>query len=166
MKTRWMWLYLSGLVAVAFLAELAWYYPRLPQQVPLHFNWAGQPDGWGSKGELLGVSLGLLGFVAVLLSVGLCLVLYLPARLINMPHRDYWLAPERAEVTRRMLVDRTGWISCATILLLVAALHSSLHAPFQQPPKMFSPLVSLVLFLVFVAIWLAELWWRFSHARD
>ncbi|HEX8746277.1 MAG TPA: DUF1648 domain-containing protein [Pyrinomonadaceae bacterium] len=28
---------------------LIYYYPRLPERIPVHWNWRGQPDGWGRK---------------------------------------------------------------------------------------------------------------------
>jgi uncharacterized membrane protein len=31
----------------------AYYYPRLPETIPQHFNLKGEPDGWGGKGSLL-----------------------------------------------------------------------------------------------------------------
>jgi uncharacterized membrane protein len=162
-STRWLWLYLSGLAVAAYLAELAWYYPQLPWRVPLHFSLAGQPGGLGTKPELLACSLSVLAFVVAMLSLTVCLAVYLPARLINLPHHEYWLAPERAKTTRRMLVERTGWISCAVIVLLVGSLHSWLHAPLRQPHAVLSPLISLVVFLAFVAAWGTELLWRFSR---
>jgi len=30
-----------------------YYYPRLPETIPQHFNIKGEPDGWGGKGSLL-----------------------------------------------------------------------------------------------------------------
>jgi len=49
------------LEALAFLGLLLligvaiYYYPKLPDSVPRHFNFSGEPDGWGAKGILLGL---------------------------------------------------------------------------------------------------------------
>jgi uncharacterized membrane protein len=166
MITRWLWPYLTVLVVAAYLADLAWYYPQLPQRVPLHFNWAGLPDNWGTKQELLLWSLGTLALVVAVLAVAVVGTRYWPRHFVRFPRRDYWLAPERVEATREMLTDRIGWFSCATILLLTALLHSSLHAAFRQPPKMVVPLVTLIVYLAFVAIWQAEFWWRFRRRPE
>lgn len=43
-----------GLIGILFLIGLsAYYYPHLPNLIPQHFNWKGEPDGWGSKSFLL-----------------------------------------------------------------------------------------------------------------
>ena len=40
-----------GLMA-AWLLWVCWTFPRLPQKMPLHFGFDGQPYRWGGKGEL------------------------------------------------------------------------------------------------------------------
>lgn len=166
MNTRWMWLYLSGLAVAALLADVAWCYPQLPQQVPLHFDSAGRPDGWGAKQELLGWSLGTVVIMAVLLSPAILLMKFLPPSLINLPRHDYWLAPEREAATRQAMMDRMGWFVGATMVFITLQIHSWLHAAFRQPPRIESPMVSLVIFLAFVATWLTELLWRFCRRPE
>jgi uncharacterized membrane protein len=42
-----------GLSGVILLIALALYYlPRLPEKIPIHFNGAGTPDGFGSKASV------------------------------------------------------------------------------------------------------------------
>lgn len=45
MRSRW----LGYLVAAVAAAVSVWAYPRLPPRVALHWDWSGQPDGYGSK---------------------------------------------------------------------------------------------------------------------
>ena len=43
------------LLGTAFLAWIAWLigiYPELPERIPIHFNAAGEVDGWGKKGMI------------------------------------------------------------------------------------------------------------------
>lgn len=47
---------LELVAAFAVLAHLflaVYYYPRLPDTIPTHFDLYGKPDGWGSKSSLL-----------------------------------------------------------------------------------------------------------------
>jgi len=56
------------LVLAAFAAS-AWFYPNLPERVPMHWNIRGEVDGWGSRASawiMPCVMLGLLGFFAIL----------------------------------------------------------------------------------------------------
>ena len=43
-----------ALFGVFFLVGITTYYfLRLPDTIPQHFNWRGEPDGWGGKGSVL-----------------------------------------------------------------------------------------------------------------
>jgi uncharacterized membrane protein len=111
MKNRtvaWMCL---GAIAAAALAGVAWYYPRLPDMVASHFNARGEADGWTGKQSFALMQAGAIGFVAL---VFVPLVLFLPRipkSMVNLPHRDYWLAPERADQTCREVGDTLLWFA-------------------------------------------------------
>ena len=54
---------LTVLSLIAGIVLVLWYWPQLPAQVPIHFNAAGEADGWGAKGMiwlLPGISLVLV----------------------------------------------------------------------------------------------------------
>ena len=44
---------LAAAILIASFSVVGWYWPRLPASVPVHFNAAGQIDGYGSKLSLL-----------------------------------------------------------------------------------------------------------------
>jgi len=51
MKNRSSWI--TWVALVLPFAYLAWIWSRLPRQVPLHWNWKGEVDRYGSKYELI-----------------------------------------------------------------------------------------------------------------
>lgn len=63
------------------LGMLLFYYPGLPERLPIHFNAAGEPDGFGSKVTLL-VLMGL----AVAMSAGMWALARIPHK-FNYPAR-------------------------------------------------------------------------------
>ena len=89
------------LISVAIgVAQVAFYYPRLPNVVATHFNASGVADGFSSKRthaiEMVSLQLGL-----ALVFLGLSWLLrVLPITTLNIPNRKYWLAPERRETTK------------------------------------------------------------------
>ena len=94
---------LLGLVLIAAGADIAWYYPQLPDQIATHFNGRGQPDGSSGKvGFVVGQGFLLVFMPAFFVGIS-CLIGRLPTSLINVPNRDYWLSPARKAVTLAIL---------------------------------------------------------------
>lgn len=63
MKKRFVLVCVAALVPV--LGMLALVYPELPARVPVHWNAAGEIDGWGERHGLLVHSAFMLGFAAL-----------------------------------------------------------------------------------------------------
>src|SRR6185295_9706960 len=98
-------LVLLGLLYAGFAGFLAWSATELPARVASHFNFAGQPDGWMSRTSYLLVEAALaIGLPLFIVGIS-SLTRVLPARLWNLPHREYWLAPERRKQTSAWLVQ-------------------------------------------------------------
>lgn len=66
MRRRWLGLVITALAAAVSL----WFYPRLPETVPTHWNTHGQPDGYSSRLVAVAIMpialLGLTGLFQVL----------------------------------------------------------------------------------------------------
>lgn len=78
--TRWLLEVVALLALVLGIAAVLRAWPDLPATVPMHFDLAGRPDGWGSRKALL-----LLPGVSIFLYVLLSLVQRLPASWYNYP---------------------------------------------------------------------------------
>jgi len=76
--------WLLELAALAALALGIWAvaraWPELPERIPMHFDLAGRPDGWGSRGTVL-----LLPGASLFLYLMLSAVQRIPARWYNYP---------------------------------------------------------------------------------
>ena len=156
-------LILAVLMAV-MLGLLFFEAARLPETVATHFDGAGRPNGWMKRSSHLIFS-AVFGFTFPLLPLALSLAAFrLPARFINLPHRDYWLAPERRPETHRWLVRQMLWLACllATLHVMIQGLIVAANA--QTPPHLATPMVLVLLggFLAGLATWLMILWRRFS----
>ncbi len=87
------------LMAVVALTQAVWHYQHLPERVAVHFDARGNANGWTTRHQNLVTQCGLVLLVAGLMQ-GLAWGLpRMPANLINLPHRDYWLAPPRRAAT-------------------------------------------------------------------
>ena len=139
------------------------YYPLLPESVPSHFGSEGKADGWMEKDAFL-TFMGILG-VSIL---GLFLVLarllrHIPNSLINLPHRDYWLAPERRTETLERIGDMLAWFGVATLCFFLAILKMSFDAALMEDPRLDEGIMTALLvgYLGYTALWVVRLYARF-----
>ena len=84
---------LSTLVLVG---AAVWFWIAAPDQVPSHFDASGQADDWSSKVETLAILVPLGVGISILFSIR-WIWEKLPAAIINIPNKDYWL--EHGETT-------------------------------------------------------------------
>lgn len=105
-----------GLLLILTSASLAFfvYYGQwFPPTLAVHFTMAGEPDGWTDRIKFIVIasSLSMMVPALVVTCVGV-LPRVLPIGAVNLPNRDYWLAPERREATLRRLLFFALWLGC------------------------------------------------------
>ncbi len=153
-------------LCLSFLVYLAWSAPLLPERVATHFGSGGQPNGWMSRSMHL-LFMGALGVGLPLVSAVLALVVRLvPARFINVPHREYWLSPERQSQTCTYISRQLLWLACLEVVFFAGMqfliVEANRTAPVQLPMERFLPMVGG--FLVAVAVWIIVLIRHFAKA--
>jgi serine/threonine-protein kinase len=160
-------LWIMFLLWVLFGALLAATYDQWPEHVATHFNLEGDPDGWMGRETNIAVYLAL-GFAMPLILYGIfSLVGIFPTRFVNMPQRDYWLAPERKAVTMRELRRQSLWLGCLMLLFFAGLYVLALEANQQNPVKLSVKSMLLLLggFLSGVAVWVVLFYRRFWKAE-
>src|ERR1035437_6154230 len=154
--------FLLGLVLVS-LVEAARQWNLAPGRIPSHFDAAGRPNAWSSRGEFFAFQIAVtLGVAALFVGVA-WLLKSTPARLINLPNKSYWLAPERRGETMYRLASSFEVFACATVLLLLVVfeLTSLAGRGGTLDTSVFLPV--LVLYLVFSAVWTVVLIRTFAN---
>jgi hypothetical protein len=96
-------LLIAASAAVYFVATW-WAVGRLPETgVPMHVNASGETDKFSTRAGAISYFAGLGGFLVVLAVGVVCLCWFVPVRFFNIPNKEYWTAPERAPVVKRMV---------------------------------------------------------------
>jgi hypothetical protein len=98
-----------------------------------HFNFQGEADRFAPKVDFftsqLKVALTVIG-LSVLTEV---LLLITPARSINLPNREYWMAPERRDIFMDRISSFVSMTFGTILLVILAGLELSVLANLQQP---------------------------------
>lgn len=146
------------------LGQLLWYWPRLPEIVPSHFDASGAPDGWMARGAFLTMLAVLTLFLLGTFAMAVHLVRRAPVALINLPNKDYWMAPERAAESRRTVVREMFKIAAATQALLIVITQLSFDVALERRAGLGSASwIALALYLGFTLWWLVALFRRFRR---
>jgi serine/threonine-protein kinase len=134
---------IGGLFALA-AARCAAVYDALPPTMASHFDAAGRPNGFMPRDGFLG-SFAFIGGFTVLLLLGIpWLGRALPPALINVPNRDYWLAPQRLPQVHAKLTTWAAWFACGTTAFLIAVLELVLRANLTRTPLANEAMVALL----------------------
>ena len=149
---------------LALAAALALTYHQLPQRVASHFDAAGAPDDWMSRPWHVGLMQGAaLGLSALLMGI-FSTIRFFPAWCINLPHKEYWLAPERRGATMDFLLRMGAWLATFETLWLLAIHLLVVAANRTQPVRLTSGIWGLLLgFLAVIGGWMFTLFWRFQR---
>ena len=149
-------------VVAAYVAVLARLALTLPDRVPLHFGAGGDADRWGSRTEAL-VTWTVVGVVT--LGGGALLARHATGgsgALLNLPHKDYWLAAERrADFRRRFEGDMLGFVAWTGLLLVVLMLVTGVSAVEDGSVPGWWFWLSLAVYLTGTAAWLVWLLRRY-----
>jgi uncharacterized membrane protein len=157
-----------GLLAAVGLIYFSLLYPQLPESMASHFNASGAPTAWMPKSGFF-----MLIFI-VSLAAGVPVFLVprsmakLPNDKINLPNKEYWLAPERRIETMQYLGTQMGWFGCALLAPLLSGLYIAVAANFRPAHHFDSGSFYVVLgaFLAFIIFWLVRLFSHFSGVPD
>jgi uncharacterized membrane protein len=139
----------------------------LPDQAAIHFRSGGEPDAWASKWTNALIFLLIqMPLFALFISVGR-LTLNMPARLLSLPNKDYWLKPEnRAELEARFgaLMEEFGFV---LFVFLFAVGLLALDANLSEPVRLNEPvfLACFVAFMLYVPFWLVKVFRRLKVRR-
>ena len=130
--SRFLILLLTGL---AFL-QARYFAQRLPEQVASHFDAAGRADGWSSRDSFLALNLAFVVGMALLFLGVTVLINKVPNDWINLPNKDYWLAPERRAATLDAISGQMEWLAAATVALMLGLTQLTIQANLESAPAL------------------------------
>lgn len=155
------------LLYAAAIGQLAWIGSQMPAVVATHYDVAGHPNGWMTRAGMIGFQLAILAVTAGAF-LGLPVLLgRLSPNLINIPHREYWLSPERRAASLTALQNWMAVLGCGVVFLMMAVTGLLQHANRVTPPRLSTPALLACLggFLVYIVGTMIALYRRFPRPQ-
>ncbi len=152
-------LYIGFLLYVDQTASL------LSGRVATHFGIDGQANGWMSgSGYINFIRLFGLALPGFTVAIGF-LTRFLPAGMINIPNRDYWLAPEHRASTSASVLGSCLWLACLEVGFVGGMHYLTVVANRSTPAHLPSGglLILLGMFVVGLVLWIVALVSRFRR---
>jgi hypothetical protein len=139
----------------------------LPSTVAAHFAVDGAADGFMPRGQYVAFMMGLVIAVPTHVFWTARLASRLPLRFINLPNKQYWLAPERRAATLASLGAFGVWVACGLLGVLCVAHWLVVRANLEHPPRLEqAPLIAIVAaFLLALFVGIAVVLRRFLRVR-
>lgn len=144
---------------VVSLAVVTVCHALLPAEIATHFGFSGTADSWAPRAFFTGLMAGIdvLMFVIFLLTPQL--VVRLPADLVNLPHREYWLSTAHRDQARALLAREMGTFGAVLLGFMSVTALLTLKANLDGSQRLDMPLFAGALgaFLCFTAFWCVHL---------
>ena len=150
--------------AAAFVWQTA---ITLPDIVATHFGSAGEANGSMARALYLRFMLLFVVLLPLGLSFLISRVLRLPTTRINIPHREYWLAPERRSESVGRLRNHMRLFGLMLAVFLCYVHWRVVQANKLTPPALDSTKFAygLAIFMVALTIWIVVLRRAFRPPR-
>jgi uncharacterized membrane protein len=136
----------------AYVADVLLAANHLPERIATHFGLDGQANGWMTRTAhvrfMLGFGLGLPLFMLALSAI----ITRLGGAGLNIPNRDYWLAPERRAQTLAFAQRKMVWFASLLVGFFAIINHLTVSANTRAPAALSGTEMWLPIALIFVAI--------------
>jgi uncharacterized membrane protein len=119
---------LNAILIVLLFAGSAWAYPRLPERIPIHFGFSGQPDAWAGRSIASWFLLPAITAVLALMMHAMAASGASNPHLWNLPDKPLFLRlprPEQAPIIARM--QRFLAMLAVVVTLLLSAIQAGIY---------------------------------------
>ena len=143
--------------------QCLYYFPLLPGTVASHFDGAGRANGWSTKAAFFVLYLILTALMSFVFFVLPRLLGRIPTSLINLPHRDFWLAPERKQKALKMLGEDMESFGVVTMTLILCTIQLAIEANLEGGNGLRAGVMWLLVggYLVYTGLWIIRIYRRF-----
>lgn len=153
------------LVLVASAGFVQYTSRSLPPVVASHFGPGGTANAYMGKGHYTALMIAVVVTVPLVISAFSLLVRLIPPQFVNLPNKEYWLAPERRAASLEALASLSVGFAGALAVFLAFVHWLVVRANSVQPAQLPEAwlFVGLALFAVATLGWLFSILRRFDR---
>lgn len=136
---------------------------QLPERVATHFGSNGAANGWMTRGQHVGFTL-VAGLMVPAFVIGLfAIIRRFGDRGLNIPNKEYWLAPERRERTFDFVQNQGFWLAVMLIGFFAAVHRSIVGANANVPARLMAEDIGWIsaIFVSAIEVWIGLFLVRF-----
>jgi hypothetical protein len=150
-----------------FFGYAAATYGELPEKIASHFDLHGNPNGWMNRADCVGVMIAAAIVVPALVIGSMAGAGHIPVSFINLPHREYWLAPMRRHSALAALLRYSIWFAALNVLFLTGLHWLTVEANLHGGSHLNGTNLAILLAFYLAATigWTLLLLRHFSHIR-
>ena len=169
MTKRGLALAVFSVLFAACVFHAIYYYPKLPDKVPSNSSLDGTVHSWTEKTAFIGIYMAtVVGMSVIFIGTGYATRFMSPAK-INLPNKDYWLAPERKEETFECMFRRMIWLASGTLVFVMHIFHGCFEAALRSTgpseDHAFRLVAMFVFYLSVMTGWIVAYYWRFRKVE-
>ena len=155
----------ASTVVVGSITGIALTADWLPARVASHFGASGLANGFMTREVYLAFTIGVVVLPPALVGLSIALSLRYFPQFLNLPNRDYWLAPERRDETEAYLTAHTAWLAALLALFALGIHLLVVRANRIVPPQLETgPFLAMLLaFAIVMVAWIGALARRFKR---
>jgi serine/threonine-protein kinase len=162
---------LSIVLAVAVLLFVVTHFfwlVDLPPRLATHFDGSGKANGWMPRQQHAALML-IFGLAIPAFILGLIwLMRMLPSKLLNVPNRDYWRAPENYPKACAIMLTWAQWLALGEFIWMTLLNRQIVLANHIKPPQL-APVETWCLaagFVIMIGASIFWLMWRFRKTDE
>ena len=139
----------------------------LPERVASHFGSSGAADSFMSRGGYVTFMLVFVVALPLVMTGIVTLVFRSVTTSLNIPNRDYWLAPERRADTVAFLTRHNMRFGACLAIFLSYVHWLVVQANLRQPAELSNSAIytGLAVFALTIVAWTAWLWIAFRKPK-
>lgn len=156
------------LLIIGSFLQMLYFWPLMPDLMASHFNGTGQANGWAPRVGFFILYSGLIVLLFITFRIFPRLLKRFPDNLINLPNKNYWLAPEHREATFTVIEKQMTLFGNATVMLIIGTMQLVFRANVNGSHRISGETMWIMLaaYILISIVWTVQFIRKFKNPQQ